>query len=255
MVKAAFKPQARLMLLLGDQLIRDAGVAVFELVKNAYDADASTCTVDLKNIDAEHASIVIQDDGCGMSYNTIRDVWMSPGTSYRKEQRAHGARSKRYKRLPLGEKGVGRFGAHKLGQVVELVSKERGEKEVVFIIDWNQFDTTAPLSEVLVTIKSRKPIVFKGKSTGTRISISSLHETPWTRRRVRALHRAVTSICSPITTPDSFQAKLRLDPDPGKWLKGMLTPKQAIKTCHFRIKGKVTSTGVTYNYRLSLIHI
>ena len=231
MAKTAFKPRARLMLLLGDQLIRDAGVAVFELVKNAYDADAKSCTVTLNDIDSKSASIVIEDTGCGMSSKTVRDVWMSPGTNYRLDQRETGVRSPKYKRLPLGEKGVGRFGAHKLGRKIELVTKSRGEKEVNFEIDWSLFDTNAPLSDVLVSISTRDPQVFKGSRTGTRITISELHEAPWTRRRVRALHRAVTSICSPVKTPDSFEATIELNPDPGNWLKGMLTPKQAMRSC------------------------
>ena len=64
-----FRPRARLMLLLGDELIRDTGIAVFELVKNAYDADASECTVTLRNVDKESsaAEIIVEDNGSGMA--------------------------------------------------------------------------------------------------------------------------------------------------------------------------------------------
>src|SRR5439155_11430499 len=116
-VKPIFRPRARMLLLLGDQLIRDAGLAVFELVKNAYDADATTCAVSMFSItDPENARIVVRDDGTGMDIKTITGVWLEPGTEFRAEQRAEGRRSKKHHRLPLGEKGVGRFAAHKLGR-------------------------------------------------------------------------------------------------------------------------------------------
>src|SRR5438128_1268682 len=116
-----FLPRARLMLLLGDQLIRDAGIAVFELVKNAYDADARKCTVKLGGVheDSEDATVEIEDDGSGMDVGTVKHVWLAPGTRNRLTQRegkhkTNSARSPKFHRLPLGEKGVGRFAVHKL---------------------------------------------------------------------------------------------------------------------------------------------
>jgi hypothetical protein len=92
-----------MLLLLGDQLIRDAGLAVFELVKNAYDADATSCTVTMFNItDPKNARIVVRDDGTGMDVETITGVWLEPGTEFRAEQRAEG-RSKKHHRMPLGK--------------------------------------------------------------------------------------------------------------------------------------------------------
>src|SRR5258708_1988479 len=71
-----FRPRARMILLLGDELIRDAGLAVFELVKNAYDADASKCIVTMENIDDPAAArIIIKDNGSGMNIRTIKTVW------------------------------------------------------------------------------------------------------------------------------------------------------------------------------------
>ena len=72
------------MLLLGDQLIRDAGIAVFELVKNAYDADASRCGIELHNVhlDSADGKIVVKDDGQGMDVDKVRDVWPSPSEPF-----------------------------------------------------------------------------------------------------------------------------------------------------------------------------
>jgi hypothetical protein len=69
------------LLLLGDQLIRDAGIAVFELVKNAYDADSPDVTVTMSKIDdAKTGMIVVEDSGVGMDARTVADVWLEPGT-------------------------------------------------------------------------------------------------------------------------------------------------------------------------------
>jgi len=76
-----FKPRARMLVLLGDQLIRDAGIAVFELVKNAYDADATKVVVTLSHIyDHARGGITIEDDGCGMA---CIDSGFLPGTTER----------------------------------------------------------------------------------------------------------------------------------------------------------------------------
>jgi DNA mismatch repair ATPase MutL len=72
-----FRVKPRLLTLLGEQLIRDANLAVFELVKNAYDADATMCLVTLENPDNQDTGrILVEDDGVGMDEATLRDVWM-----------------------------------------------------------------------------------------------------------------------------------------------------------------------------------
>ena len=86
-----FKPRARMLLLLGDQLIRNAGIAVFELVKNAYDADANHVKVDLLSVDdQDNGRIVVSDDGVGMNWEIVTQVWLEPGTDYRESQKKAG---------------------------------------------------------------------------------------------------------------------------------------------------------------------
>src|SRR6266478_707970 len=103
-----FQPRARLMLLLGDQLIRDGGIAVFELVKNAYDADARRCLVTLNNVHlaSDEATVQVQDNGSGMDIGTVKNIWLAPGTRNRLTQRegrdiTKPQRSPRFHRLPL----------------------------------------------------------------------------------------------------------------------------------------------------------
>jgi signal transduction histidine kinase len=241
------------MHLLGDQLIRDAGIAVFELVKNAYDADASQCTVTMSNLGSvENSRIIIEDDGVGMSYHVVTNVWLEPGTEYRKQQKDKGERTDK-ERLPLGEKGIGRFAVHKLGKCIKLVTRASGSNEVVVEIDWEGlFSQPKYLSDVHVTVSERDPLFFKGKRTGTRIEVSDLREK-WTRGKVRDLHRSITSISSPFQpedrkSNDAFSAPLILEPDPGDWLKGLLDIREVMELALFRGNGTIEGDEITYNY-------
>ncbi len=243
-----FRPRARLLVLLGDQLIRDSGVAVFELVKNAYDADATECTVRMHDI-ASHksSSIVIEDNGEGMTWETVTGVWLEPGTDHKAKQRASGQRTRKFKRLPLGEKGVGRFAVHKLGKQITLVSRAAHNDEVVVTINWVDFEKSKYLEDVPVAIESRPPEVFRGKATGTRIVITELRDTKWTRGKIRNLHRAITAICSPFSEPDDFSATLVLESSPD-WLDGLTDVNQILTLALFRVRGSISGNGLSYSY-------
>ena len=230
-VEAAFKPRARMLQLLGDQLIRSSHIAVFELLKNSYDADATEATVTLNDIeDPDRASIVVEDDGSGMTFDTVINVWLEPGTDFRALQRSEGRRSPRFGRLPMGEKGIGRFAVHKLGRVVELVTRASGGDEVVVALDWEQLERNEYLSEAALRVVERAPSVFADR-TGTRITITRLRER-WTRRMARSLRRSVTAMTSPFQEVSSFQPTLVLNPD-RDWLEGLLDPAKALESALF----------------------
>ena len=62
------------------ELIRDPNIAIFELVKNAYDADAASAKVSMFDIaDRRKGRIVVEDDGTGMDWTTVTGVWLEPG--------------------------------------------------------------------------------------------------------------------------------------------------------------------------------
>ena len=235
----AFKPRARLLRLLGDELIRNPNIAVFELVKNAYDADASYASVLMSDIhDRQTASILILDDGTGMDWGTVTGVWFEPGTDFRKKQRSgERRRSEKFGRLPLGEKGVGRFAAGKLGDKVKLTTRAKNQPEIVVEIDWNDLLSNEYLSEAMVPVQTRDPIIFTGDTTGTALSITSLRDD-WTRRMVRDAQRAITSICSPFGEAGDFEPRLYLSPDNG-WLEGIVEPKTVIDQALFQATGRI----------------
>lgn len=215
-----FRPRARLLQLLGDQLIGTPRLAVFELVKNAYDADAETVTVTLKGLKTDNPTIVVEDDGDGMALSTIKDIWLVPAHDHRELQRKALKRT-RLKRLPLGEKGLGRFAVHKLGDRIELVTRANGQPECVVDIDWSVLIEKQFLSDAEVVVKTRKPEVFKSPQTGTRLTISKLRGAAWTRGEVRRLQRQITAIASPFTNrSDRFETELKV-PDHPDWVSGV----------------------------------
>lgn len=227
--KTYFKPRARLMLELGEQLIKNESVAILEMVKNCYDAFAKNVEVKLENLDdIEQGVIVIRDDGIGMSKDTVINHWMEPATSNKKKI-VEGYRNAVFHngivRVPLGEKGIGRFGAHKLGNCIKLISRcesEHGKesKEVYFEINWNDFDNDKYLSEVAIDIFEREPQIFTGESTGTQIKISDLrHE--WNAREYRNVYRNILALNSPFKTNDSFSVKVISNHN--EWEKGLIS--------------------------------
>ncbi|HBI02256.1 MAG TPA: ATP-binding protein, partial [Flavobacterium sp.] len=231
--KLPFRPRARLLMLLGDQLIRDAGIAVFELVKNAYDADAPQATIMMTDLnDKEKGIILVEDSGSGMDFETVTNVWLEPGTDFRARQREKLERTPIYGRLPLGEKGVGRFAAHKLGMFVRLITRKKNKPEVIVEINWEEFIESKYLEDVPVKVREREPQVFTGKKTGTRIEIEKLNHT-WNRGMVRELARAINSICSPFNEEGEFKTEFLLL-DNAEWLDGMLDIEKVLEYSLFR---------------------
>jgi len=261
--KSNFKPRARLLLQLGDQLIRSENIAVIELVKNAYDADAKKCEVILRNVDVcERGEIVIIDNGIGMTPEIVKNIWLEPGADI-KELILEGRGKeipKNYgytaKRLPIGEKGIGRFGVHKLGNYIEMITKNANSKsEVVVKIDWDTFKNTKYLEDADFFIEERKPIVFTGSKTGTHIFIKKI-KTAWSEKLYRELHRSLTSLNSPFDERSDFDVKLQLSIENStkqiEWTKNLLTIKhikeKALWTLNCTISGREI-TKFSYKFK------
>lgn len=221
-IPVRFKPRARLLLQLGDQLIKNESIALVELVKNSYDADANKVDIYMEHVDnAEDGIIIIEDDGYGMDAETVENVWMEPGSDFKSEKFRNRELSPKYKRLPIGEKGIGRFGVHKLGNQIELVTKKDGAKEVFVRIDWTIFNNYRYLDDVPIKIIEREqPVLFKNGATGTSITISDLRKE-WTRGVARNVKRTITALVSPFEANDSFNAEFDIADKPG-WFEGLL---------------------------------
>lgn len=199
-----FRPKARLLAQLGEQLIRNESVAVIELVKNSYDADASKVDIYL-SVDPRDEYLSIEDNGTGMSKDVFVNNWLVPGTENKSKDFKDKKLTEKYKRLPIGEKGIGRFGVHKLGNKIEVVSKTSNAKECKLTIDWTELDDANFLEDFKVKIEeSNVPQIFKGETTGTKIRISNLKKK-WNKREIRELIRSINSLSSPFSKRTEFE--------------------------------------------------
>ena len=246
-----FHVNPRLLTLLGDQLIRDANLAVFELVKNAYDANATQCAVILQNpSDASNARILIQDDGTGMDEATLRNVWMMIATDHKALQRTDGTRSAPpFNRFPLGEKGLGRLSIHKLGHFIQLVTRVKDGDELVMEFDWDKLENANSLNDAVVRLVRRTPITFPGRKHGTKLEVSRLRES-WTRGELRRLHRAVNSLCSPFKGPVDFEVTLAA-PGNEAWLEGLFTSENAYQCALYHVQGLFEGGTGSFEYKFT----
>jgi len=210
-IHVSFKPKARLILQLGDKLIANEKIAISEIVKNSYDACAQKVTVIMNDINDIHkGEIIILDDGNGMNLDILENVWMEPGTDYKEKILINNEFSE-CNRLPIGEKGIGRFGVHKLGNKIELISKQKDSKEVKLLIDWKKFDSNKYLDDEKIEIiekQSNERNFFKNGESGTYIRLTSLRKT-WEKRDFRTFYRNAISLVSPFASKDNFTIDIK----------------------------------------------
>jgi len=127
----ALRPKARILRTLGEELISSETVAVLELVKNSYDADARVVLIKFSGLlEKGMGHLEVSDDGHGMDLITVERAWMEPATATKKKAR----HSQYLSRRLLGEKGVGRFAAARLADELELITRAAfSSREIVSV--------------------------------------------------------------------------------------------------------------------------
>lgn len=244
----SFRANAHLLKLLGDQLIGDDRLAVFELVKNAYDADATIVNVEL-NLNANVPYLSVWDtDGHGMNKDTILNKWMEIGTESKRNN--NWVKSPKFKRLPLGEKGVGRLAVHKLGSIMQMNTRKKGCPEVKITIDWPQLiDEATYIEDTKVFVEELlEPEFFPNNSTGTRIVVSNLNKKHWTRGDVRRLKRLLSSLTSPFQTASDFEVNLTV-PGREKDYHDLLDASEILNNSLWKYEFEINDDGqFSYKY-------
>lgn len=206
----AFRPRARLLKLIGEELISDEVVAISELVKNAHDADAGVVTVSFSGVTTPDGEIIVRDDGIGMDRETLLGRWMEPAAS----TKVGAGRSKTPRgRRVLGEKGVGRFAADKLARHLEIVTRrKRIPDEIQAVIDWDQFDVDDRMLEDVLNRWEMRPAKVISRS-GTLLKMTGLRSV-WTERMFRRLSLRLGRLLSPFREKDSFTITIDSDEFP-----------------------------------------
>ena len=195
----AFRVSAGLKNLIGRDLISDKYIAVFELVKNSYDAGASLVKISyLVSFDGT-GRIIISDNGSGMTYEDIIKKWLFVAYSEKKPQnRSQLSYREEIKREVAGAKGVGRFSCDRLGASLRLMTKTKNESLVhVVDVNWNKFelDDTKEFIEIPVEY-SQADRLPSGFDEGTTLIVNELREN-WKRDDLLKLKRSLMKLISP----------------------------------------------------------
>ncbi len=217
--KLKFRPYARLLTMLGDQLIKNERIALVEVIKNAYDADASWVKVTFEGfspdfVPTSDSRIIIEDDGVGMTTDVIENHWVNPATPLKwigKQTKPKTAKG----RVIQGEKGIGRFALLKLGKRIVVTTRpKRSKAESTLTLDVSGFDENFISKEQgalflddisLRLVQTDPAVVIRQKKVplgarkidrarhGTRITISHLTST-WSRPKVEKVFEDLTRL-------------------------------------------------------------
>lgn len=273
---APFEPYARLMTMLGDQLITDKKVAIIELIKNCYDADAKLVSVAFYNIQNiglndlpqnELAYVEIKDDGIGMSLDTIKNVWLRPATPNKMTTKRKDNRT-RLGRIIQGEKGIGRFAIHKLGTKIELYTRTEGQEEVKLLMNFSDYDPDQSnlfnqqgeyklLQDVTNDWYVNSPAEVITSGTGTVLRIYLLREN-WSTKDFEELYRSIQRMIPPIDNSarqfgiipiKDFDVFLSVNNKPFVAEEGT-SFNDVIERAQYRITGSVSKDGIlSFQYK------
>lgn len=189
---------------LGEELIPNPEQGIIELVRNSYDADAISCKIELKDTSKKGGSIKIIDTGVGLTKDSIVNGWLVIGRSskVKKEPTA------KFQRIPVGDKGLGRLAALRLGSEVVLttrpeISPNKADKEYKLIINWSDFEKADVVENVLLNITDNTT----NKKPGTEVEIKNLKIT-FGRREIQRLAKDLILLSDPFKTQTTFHPEL-----------------------------------------------
>ena len=261
------RPRARFLRTFGDELISSETVALIELVKNSYDADATRVLIRfIPPFESGKGAIEVIDNGHGMSLDTIRTAWMEPATPSKTIQ----TRSETFRRRVLGEKGIGRFAASRLAKQLTVITKRDGaDAQTTVFFDWTQFDEPDVfLDEIKVTWEEESPQEFTRFGTlrdlwqpeerprdadlrhGTILRMSELN-SDWNEEEFKRLTTGLSRLVSPFslqegqngaTSSDDFKIRLEV-PEPTDDLSGEIGPSETLRSAHYSLQGEVDEYG------------
>ena len=216
-----FKVSSALKDLVGKDLITNDNVAIFELVKNSYDAYATK--VEIIFSDNE---IIIADNGKGMSFDDLKNKWLFLGYSAKKdgtEDADNSIKQRSYrdkiKRHYAGAKGIGRFSCDRLGKHLSLTTKSENSQTIeTIIVDWTDFEVDqkkefAQIDVEHISQEKGAPIFPLNSETGTILKISDLNDEklPWNRKRLLELKRSLEKLINPLSETNDFVIEIICD--------------------------------------------
>ena len=200
--------------IIGRDLITDDFIAIYELVKNSYDAHADHVTLTFSQNE-----IIISDNGKGMSKYDLKEKWFAVAYSAKKDgtedlesKRLSHLNNLKSRRYYAGAKGVGRFSCDRLGDNLELITTSEISKQTYkLFVNWIEFEADAkqsfgdikiPLEEI-----NEKILYDKDKPFGTILKISSLNSN-WSDSKLIQLKRSLEKLINPFSDINEFEIEI-----------------------------------------------
>jgi hypothetical protein len=186
---------------IGEESISNPFIAIAELIKNSYDADATKVNIEFQNLGKHNSKIIISDDGTGMDSSQIKDKWMDIGSPHKKELE----KTSENNRIPVGAKGIGRFASHCLGKSLKLITASKNEHYGYrLLFDWIKFTSKVKATDVDVLTERFKK---KLSTRGTTLVLDQLKHQWHDNDKLHDLLRDIYLLTSPINSPKNFKLK------------------------------------------------
>ncbi|HMR17675.1 MAG TPA: ATP-binding protein [Sphingobacterium sp.] len=232
------KAKSHILSLLGDELIGSDSLAIFELVKNAYDADAEKVIVEFVNLNQTDQQIVIEDDGHGMTNKIIQDVWLTIGTDFKRGKNRK--ESKKFKRVSFGNKGVGRLAVHKLAKKITLETQAEGDFfSSRLTIDWAELIASKEyIQDLEVSVETIGDQLFE-KGKGTRIILDKLTTKKWTKKALKDLVRKIDNIKNPFSSNPNFNITIKANDFHQEWISEVTKSNDILKDSLYQFGFKI----------------
>lgn len=233
------KAKSHILSLLGNELIGSDSLAIFELVKNAYDADAENIKINFIDLNTPNQKIIIEDDGHGMTSEVIQDVWLTIGTDFKRGRNRK--ESPKFKRVSFGNKGVGRLAVHKLAKVITLETQTQGDMfSNRLTIDWKTLiESKEYIQELEVDIEYVGETLFE-KGQGTRIILSNLTTPYWTKKTLKDLVRKIENIKNPFKEFSNFNIEINCNDWHQEWIDNVKSPIEILKDSLYQFDFEIT---------------
>ena len=226
--KQIFRPKARIIKSLGDELISNEYVAINELVKNSYDAKATAVLIELSE-----DKIVISDNGVGMTLEQLKKGWFEPATNIKVGK----------KRL-LGEKGSGRFATVKLAKKLNLRTKAKGHNCIVSNFDWEIFneDENTYLDEIKINWEEKKCDDLT--SHGTILTLLDLDADWSNNNKIKDLKVFLSRMINPFDEVKDFKIRLKIGKDISE-----IVSSEVLNYPHYDVKGQFSDNKIEFVYK------
>lgn len=238
-----FEFDSRVPIQLGRESISNSIVAISELIKNAYDADAEEVFLKFILSKGKYSVLVVEDDGIGMNLNDLKNNWMKIGTLNKTER----ITSKDKHRVLTGAKGLGRLGIDRLCDNLVLQTKKKNMDKILELnIDWKRYEkSNHSVSEIkhdyywvpLEIKDSYGTFLLEKRSKGTRLIMKNLKDN-WTEEFLQELKQHLSALVSPFRIKKDFEIKLSSGLDE---LDGTLSSENLLLAAEWKLKLKYDS--------------